>query len=83
MESTNNVDLNQNIFKLNDEQDKTWIPPPAGAVRVDVDASVLNRQQAACGGVLRNCKGEWIVGFHGDLGAPSPLPPSHTHTHLL
>lgn len=71
LESTNNEEFNHQIFKVGEKQDRIWNPPPAGAVRVDVDASVLNQQLAACGGLIRNYKGEWIVGFHRDLGACS------------
>ena len=71
MESTSNENLIHQVFKVHEEQDQTWLPPPKGVVRVDVDGSVFNHLEAACGGVIRNYKGEWIVGFHRDLGACS------------
>ncbi|KAK9000739.1 hypothetical protein V6N11_081227 [Hibiscus sabdariffa] len=41
-----------------------WTPPDEGAVKFNVDGSVL-LNRAGCGGVLRNHKGEVIAIFYG------------------
>ncbi|XP_054793572.1 uncharacterized protein LOC129299146 [Prosopis cineraria] len=35
---------------------------------MDVDASLTNNNNAACGGLAKNTKGEWIRGFTYNLG---------------
>ncbi|KAK4284805.1 hypothetical protein QN277_001587 [Acacia crassicarpa] len=39
--------------------------------RMDVDGSVYNQHQAACGGVIRNSQGHWLMGFYKSLGISS------------
>ncbi|KAK4272272.1 hypothetical protein QN277_020854 [Acacia crassicarpa] len=46
-------------------------PPPVNTVRIDVDESIRQHHQAACGGVLRNSQGEWLMGYHKTLGLRS------------
>ncbi|XP_028755169.1 uncharacterized protein LOC114714593 [Neltuma alba] len=39
-----------------------------GELRVDVDASAQGNQQATCGGVVRDHRGKWVIGFTRKLG---------------
>lgn len=49
--------------------ESSWTPPTEPFIRLDVDGSVRDDQRAACGGVFRNHKGEWTLGFQLKLGA--------------
>lgn len=51
-----------------------WDPPPPGVLKLNVDGS--HRHQyglSACGGLLRDYKGQFIIGFHRNLGASSSI----------
>lgn len=48
--------------------DGKWFPPKHGGLRVDVDASVIGLNEAACGGVIRDARGRWVLGFRMKLG---------------
>ncbi|XP_028778309.1 uncharacterized protein LOC114734823 [Neltuma alba] len=62
------------IFNNQQLESSQWVPPEEGSVRVDVDASVLENGQAACGGVIRDEGGRWIAGFKRGLGVlPSTI----------
>ncbi|KAK4274299.1 hypothetical protein QN277_017543 [Acacia crassicarpa] len=46
-----------------------WTPPPFGWVKVSVDGAVARSSgKAGCGGVIRNHRGEWLIGFNQNLG---------------
>ena len=47
--------------------------PPVDAIRIDVDGSVRHHFQAACGGVIRNSEGSWLIGFCKSLGLHSVI----------
>ncbi|KAL4296817.1 hypothetical protein GQ457_12G001150 [Hibiscus cannabinus] len=47
----------------------SWLAPPLGWVKLNVDASVSSRDhKAGVGGVLRDDLGRWIIGFSRFLG---------------
>lgn len=66
------------IFKDPRELADTWKAPPEGFIRLDTDGSVNHHRQAACGGIIRNSLGEWIVGFQQKLGF---LPSTSAEVH--
>ncbi|KAK2360500.1 Polynucleotidyl transferase, ribonuclease H superfamily protein [Trifolium repens] len=46
-----------------------WLPPPSGWVVLNSDgATRTNDKTAGCGGVLRDDRGMWLVGFAKALG---------------
>lgn len=57
------------VFSPYQAASRKWFPPREGVLRVDVDASVLGDNEAACGGVIRHAQGTWIMGFKRKLGA--------------
>ncbi|XP_028771174.1 uncharacterized protein LOC114728430 [Neltuma alba] len=63
--------LKHQIFQFAGNQEISWTPPPQGAIRIDVDGSVWNDQHAACGGLIRNSDGDWVVGFQKNIGTCS------------
>ncbi|KAI0508042.1 hypothetical protein KFK09_014176 [Dendrobium nobile] len=38
-----------------------WYPPPPGWIKLNVDASLLKSYKAGAGGVIRDCKGRFIL----------------------
>ncbi|KAJ1381471.1 Ribonuclease H-like superfamily [Sesbania bispinosa] len=51
-----------------------WTPPPPGWVKFNTDGSVKDRgKKAACGGVLRDDLGCWLLGFSLNIGSASVL----------
>ena len=42
-------------------------------VQIDVDGSVRHQFEAACGGVIRNSEGHWLMGFCKSLGVHSVI----------
>ncbi|XP_061341360.1 uncharacterized protein LOC133287715 [Gastrolobium bilobum] len=46
--------------------------PAQGFLKLNVDGASLD-SRAACGGLLRDCKGSWISGFSAFVGFCSPL----------
>ncbi|KAF7827037.1 putative ribonuclease H protein At1g65750 family [Senna tora] len=44
-----------------------WIPPDKDVVKCNVDGLVYEGRAAACGGVIRNAVGDFIVGFSGNV----------------
>ncbi|XP_054778428.1 uncharacterized protein LOC129286497 [Prosopis cineraria] len=73
MEDVVNRTLRDKLFHTVGEPQVQWTPPPTDFVRVDVDASVQQNQYATCGGVIQNSQGEWIKGFHKELGHMSAV----------
>ncbi|CAL1352198.1 unnamed protein product [Linum trigynum] len=52
----------------------SWIPPPAGWIKVNVDGAANGSQgPAGAGGALRNHHGVWIKGFVANLGTCSAI----------
>ncbi|XP_028780257.1 uncharacterized protein LOC114736567 [Neltuma alba] len=49
-----------------------WRPPPLSKVRLDIDASVDTHGKATCGGLIRDHRGHWVVGFKQQLGTYPP-----------
>lgn len=46
-----------------------WNSPAEGWVKCNVDGSSRNNDiSAACGGIIRDINGRWLVGFSFDLG---------------
>ncbi|XP_028788225.1 uncharacterized protein LOC114744196 [Neltuma alba] len=68
MEEVEKGRLKPRIFINQQSRSRQWIPPEAGTIRVDVDASVLENGQAACGGMIMDDQGRWITGFKKCLG---------------
>ncbi|KAF7838891.1 ribonuclease H [Senna tora] len=54
-----------------------WLPPEAGWVKVNVDGACSSKGRdhghAACGGVVRDENGNYMVGFLKNLGSCSPI----------
>ncbi|KAI0492234.1 hypothetical protein KFK09_026503 [Dendrobium nobile] len=57
-----NWDANQ-LFKLSKS---SWLPPPPGWIKVNVDASIFLNNSTGIGGIFRECKGRSLAafGFH-------------------
>lgn len=45
-----------------------WTFPNANYMKFNVDGSVINNGVGACGGVLRDECGKWVMGFTQHLG---------------
>ncbi|KAE8714163.1 LRR receptor-like serine/threonine-protein kinase EFR-like [Hibiscus syriacus] len=44
-------------------------PPTAGAVKPNIDGAVdLRTAEAKAGGLIRDCNGQWLGGFHRNMG---------------
>ncbi|KAK4266635.1 hypothetical protein QN277_027525 [Acacia crassicarpa] len=54
-------------------EEESWTPPPPHSVQIDVDGAVRHQHQAACGGVIRNAQGEWLMEFCKSLGQHSVI----------
>ncbi|KAF7842625.1 hypothetical protein G2W53_004923 [Senna tora] len=51
-----------------------WIPPERDRITCNTDGSVLEgRDTAACGGVIRDCSGTFLLGYSRNLGSCSIL----------
>ncbi|KAF7833013.1 putative ribonuclease H protein At1g65750 family [Senna tora] len=48
-----------------------WIQPKDELLKCNVDGSVHENGQAACGGVIKNAVGDYVSGFSGNLGTCS------------
>ncbi|KAK4252647.1 hypothetical protein QN277_014392 [Acacia crassicarpa] len=57
-------------LRLNCEDQITgWEKPPHGWLKLNVDgASTIQSSKAGCGGVIRDCLGNWVVGFAKSIG---------------
>ncbi|XP_028755086.1 uncharacterized protein LOC114714512 [Neltuma alba] len=73
MESTERGRLQHMIFGAVASREEKWRPPLEGVMRLDVDGSVNQHRQAACGGLVRDAAGRWRIGFQRRLGV---LPPT-------
>ncbi|KAF7809195.1 putative reverse transcriptase [Senna tora] len=52
----------------------SWKPPEEGWIKINTDGAYNpSSNRMACGGVLRNEKGEWIMGFAKPLGSGNAL----------
>ncbi|KAJ7982470.1 Ribonuclease H [Quillaja saponaria] len=50
----------------------SWSKPETGYIKLNSDGAVANAQsRAGCGGVFRNENGDWLLGFHMNLGCCS------------
>lgn len=48
----------------------SWKKPPAGWFTLITDGSVLgSTRRVGCGGLIRNCEGDWIRGFARGSGS--------------
>ena len=45
----------------------TWVKPPAGSYKLNVDASFYLDGTGSSGAILRNCSGEAVAGCYGVL----------------
>ncbi|KAK4260567.1 hypothetical protein QN277_003663 [Acacia crassicarpa] len=70
LESSVNYNLSHQISQLDNDrnEEKSWTPPTGNVVCIDVDGSVRQQFQAACGGVIRDSRGHWLMGFYKALG---------------
>ncbi|XP_028754654.1 uncharacterized protein LOC114714122 [Neltuma alba] len=68
MESAEQGELKHQLFGTCTDWEAKWTPPPEGFVRLDTDGSVNTLKFAACGGIVRNSVGQWLVGFKKKLG---------------
>ncbi|PNX89138.1 ribonuclease H, partial [Trifolium pratense] len=52
----------------------TWIPPLEGTIKVNVDGSSFNNPgRSGFGSILRECNGNWLLGFSGFIGISTSL----------
>ncbi|XP_028761736.1 uncharacterized protein LOC114720258 [Neltuma alba] len=72
MESTTHGKFRHQIFQIGEEITK-WYPPPEGCLRLDTDGSMNLQRHASCGGLIRNPKGDWVLGFQRTLGCIPPM----------
>lgn len=56
------------IFNNHFQENHTWTAPSTGFVRLDTDGSVTQQLTGACGGVIRDSHGHWLLGFQHQLG---------------
>lgn len=57
------VEVNKQVMHIK------WIPPPHNAFKLNTDGSHKQGSHfSACGGLIRNHSGNFIVGFHCNLG---------------
>ncbi|XP_028794365.1 uncharacterized protein LOC114749985 [Neltuma alba] len=68
MECSTSNKLHHQVFNISVVQERRWTPPPQDAIWVDVDRSVKQQNSAACGGLVRNSEGDWLMGFKKCLG---------------
>ncbi|KAK4274538.1 hypothetical protein QN277_017742 [Acacia crassicarpa] len=53
----------------NSQLNEGWVKPPLGWYKFNVDgATMMQSFNSGCGGVLRDCLGNWIVGFSKAIG---------------
>ncbi|GAU26682.1 hypothetical protein TSUD_314590 [Trifolium subterraneum] len=45
-----------------------WLPPKANFVKLNTNGASKDNTVAGCGGVTRDCQGEWIGGFAKCVG---------------
>ncbi|KAF7826704.1 non-LTR retroelement reverse transcriptase-like [Senna tora] len=68
----NNVNQALNINATGNQlqlKDYIWHPPPNDVIKVNVDGSFLaNNLAMSCGGVARDCYGNWLYGYSKSLG---------------
>ena len=46
----------------------SWKPPPGDWIKINLDGSVFNNNNAACGGLIRDHQGRFLFGFSANLG---------------
>ncbi|XP_028771626.1 uncharacterized protein LOC114728836 [Neltuma alba] len=68
MEDTSIGKFHHQLFNTDHQRADHWIPPTPGCTRLDVDASIISYNKAACGGIIRDERGKWIMGFQKNLG---------------
>nr|POF09460.1 putative ribonuclease h protein [Quercus suber] len=51
-----------------------WLKPSAGWHKLNTDGSVVSTiRLSGCGGLLRDCTGQWVVGFAKSINASSSI----------
>ncbi|KAH1122915.1 hypothetical protein J1N35_006075 [Gossypium stocksii] len=51
-----------------------WMPPPAEFYKLNTDGAVeQGTNEATAGGLIRDCRGDWSIGFFRNIGACSVL----------
>ena len=51
-----------------------WLKPPEGWHKLNTDGSVVGSSgQSGCGGLLRDCSGQWVVGFAKSISVCSSI----------
>ena len=51
-----------------------WLKPPAGWHKLNTDGSVVSTNGlSGCGGLLRDCSGQWVVGFAKSINVSSSI----------
>ncbi|KAK4734382.1 hypothetical protein R3W88_008643 [Solanum pinnatisectum] len=50
-----------------------WTPPPTGTFKLNIDgATNITKGIGGIGGVIRNNKGDWVIGFIGKTPHTNP-----------
>ncbi|KAK5841923.1 hypothetical protein PVK06_004249 [Gossypium arboreum] len=51
-----------------------WMPPPAEFYKLNTDGAVeQGTNEATAGGLIQDCRGDWLIGFFRNIGACSVL----------
>ena len=66
--------LETNTGKVRHLNQIQWLKPPAGWHKLNTDGSVVNTNGlSGCGGLLRDCSGQWVVGFAKSISVSSSI----------
>ncbi|XP_028761232.1 uncharacterized protein LOC114719845 [Neltuma alba] len=68
MEEEENGRTIHKVFQNQARDQCRWTPPPTSYIRLDVDGSVSRNGMGACGGIIRDDQGAWLMGFQQKLG---------------
>ena len=66
--------LETNTEKVRHLNQIQWLKPPASWHKLNTDGSVVNTNGlSGCGGLLRDCSGQWVVGFAKSISVSSSI----------
>ena len=66
--------LETNTGKVRHLNQIQWLKPPAGWHKLNTDGSVISTNGlSGCGGLLRDCSGQWVVGFAKSISVSSSI----------
>ena len=55
-----------------DNIELTWLPPLVGWIKLNSDSAFkVDTSSAGCGGLLKDCRGNWLHGYARALGSRS------------